>query len=226
MTLNWPDHGDAIETRGVNRPTATPGRLELVTGPAVEPIDKSDLYLVHKIVTDGNSPETSADDDFLDILIAGARQRAEEVELWRALITQTWRLKLDGFPSDFDAIVLPRPPLQSVDTISYIDTSGDTQTLSTDVYQVYAPTRERGYAALKYGETWPSTRTIADAVTVEFTCGFGDAKADVPEAIRNWMIIRCGQGYELREGFAPQSWVPAKDYVDHLLDPWRFKAVA
>ena len=55
------------------------------------------------------SAPTSADDDLLSALITTARQHAENV-CRRALITQTWELWLDAFPTR-DYLEIPLPPI-------------------------------------------------------------------------------------------------------------------
>src|SRR4030067_2296692 len=69
---------------------------------------------------------TSTDDTDIAMLITAARKMAETYTL-HALVTQTWELVLDGFPTG--GIVVPMPPLQSVTSVKYIDTDGVQQTL-------------------------------------------------------------------------------------------------
>src|SRR3990167_7589456 len=79
-------------------------------------------------------------DELILSLVAAARQWAEDHTL-RALVTQTWRLTLDYERPSFEAdgrcthrIVLPRPPLASVTSVTYVDLEGATQTLAVDQY--------------------------------------------------------------------------------------------
>ena len=50
----------------------------------------------------------------------------------RALVTQTWEMKLYGFP--LDGVEIPIAPVQSVISITYVDSDGAEQTLATPVY--------------------------------------------------------------------------------------------
>ena len=68
-------------------------------------------------------------------LIQAATAKAEEL-CWRQLITATWVAKCDRWPAT--ELWLPKPPLQSVNSIQYVDAAGDTQTLDTSVYDVDA----------------------------------------------------------------------------------------
>lgn len=134
---------------------------------------------------------TTYDVDLAD-LQTRARQHLEN-SFGRAFLTQTWRVTLDRFPcAGFglypqgyeypgDTIELPMPVLQSVTSITYVDTNGATQTLATSVYDVDTD-HFPGRVILKYGQSWPSTRAQRNAVTVTFVAGFA-APALVP---RNW----------------------------------------
>lgn len=138
-------------------------------------------------------------DPYLNGLIKTARQMVETFTR-RVLITQTWDLKLDCFSGDL--IRLPLPPLQSVSSINYVDANGVTPTLwAATKYIVDAPAgdhAERGRVTLAYGESWPVTRAIANAVTVEFIAGYGEAGA-VPLGIKQAMLLIIGHWYATRE---------------------------
>ncbi len=115
----------------------------------------------------------------------------------RAIITQTWALDLDWFPRG--AIRIPLPPLQSITSITYIDTAGDTQTLASSKYKVLnvnSPTRA-GLIETAFGESWPSTRDEGEAVTVTFVAGYGLRNA-VPEPIRHLLLFTVQDAYDGR----------------------------
>lgn len=107
--------------------------------------------------------------------------RSVQKETGRAITTWSLRLHLDGFPS---VISLPYPHLQGktsagISSITYVDTNGVTQTLSSSIYEVWA-TEQLTRVSVAYGESWPSTRTKFGAVRVNYTAGYADAD-DVPE---------------------------------------------
>jgi uncharacterized phiE125 gp8 family phage protein len=61
-------------------------------------------------------------------MISGVRSYVEQY-LNRGLLTQTWKMTLDGFADDVD---LPMAaPLQSVTSVKYYDASGVLQTLAS-----------------------------------------------------------------------------------------------
>ena len=164
--------------------------LTLVTGPAVEPVSLTEAKSHLRVdITD--------DDALITALITAARQMAEEISR-RALITQTWKYILDAWPKG-DELTLPLPPLQSVASITYKDKDGNSATFSSGSYIVDADC-EPGRVVLAYGATWPSTTLYpAGAITVQFTAGYGDSASDVPQAIRQAMLLMIGHWYENRE---------------------------
>lgn len=130
-------------------------------------------------VTDHLKVDSSDDDTLITKLIVAARQYCELFQN-RAYVTQTLLLKLDTFPIEFE---LPRPPLQSVSSIGYIDTSGDAQTLASSVYDEDIYT-EPGRIAEAYNQVWPSIRGDINAVTVTYKAGYlakctADADTDI-----------------------------------------------
>lgn len=183
-------------------------------------------------------------------LIADARRRAEAITR-RAFITQSWKLVLDRFPAPAMnissanwygpqwgvgpgplsalapegrtgyEIYLPNPPLITVDSITYVDSDGATQTLSPTLYAVDQSEPARLTPA--YGQTWPATRNQASAVSIIYTCGYGAAGSAVPEGIRDWILMRVGSLYEFREEVAimGRQRIDPLPFVDGLLDDFR-----
>ena len=190
--------------------------LRLKTSPAKEPVSLAEAKLHLKIeATD------TAEDDPIKRLITAARRRAE-VSTGRALVTQTWTLALDGFPGG--VIEVPRPPLSSVASITYIDPEGATQTLAADRYRVDAQ-REPGRLTPAWDESWPATRPVSNAVEVQFLAGYGDP-GKVPEDIRQALLLIVGRYYAHREDVQAGG-TPVKMPLgaEHLLLPYRLVRV-
>lgn len=153
-----------------------------------------------RIIPEG-SPSETPEDALLERLIQSAIDHIDGVEgyLNRAIVTQSYVGHCGGFPSGRE-IALPLPPLQSVESIKYLDPSGDEQTLSMSKYRVLT-VGEPGRILLKTGQTWPATAAEPDAVRIEFTCGYGDPD-DVPAAIKHALLLLVGHMYENREPVA------------------------
>jgi uncharacterized phiE125 gp8 family phage protein len=139
------------------------------------------------------------DDALIARLIAGARA-ACELATARQLVTATWELRLDGFPSGLEPIYLPLGKLQSVTHIKYLDSDGTEQTFSSANYRV-GSYREPAEVTLAYQQSWPSLRGVRDQVTVRFVCGYGAAES-VPQLLKQGMLLHIGSAYINREDIA------------------------
>lgn len=119
-------------------------------------------------------------------------------------------------------IVLPRPPLQSVDAISYVDGDGNTQTLGPSQYQVAKADTGEWHIEPAYQVIWPLVREQMAAVTVDFTCGYGAAAGVIPEPIRMGMLLLISQWVDNRSAIAVGSTVSElPNAVQALVDPYR-----
>ncbi len=165
--------------------------LQLLTAPSVEPVTLTEAKLHCRVDSD-----ITADDDFLTEKIQAAREHCEK-HLGQAFFTQSWRLWLDDFPEEDCPIEVPLPPLQSITSVQYLDTSGDTQTLATTVYGVDSASRP-GRIYLKQGQSWPSVRLQAHPVWVDFLAGQTSA-SNVPAVVKQAMKLLIGHWYEHRE---------------------------
>jgi len=168
--------------------------LKQTSAPAVEPITTAEAKTHLRI-------DHADEDNFIDDLITAAREYVEDVSR-RALVTQTWRMSLQAWPAG-DEILLPRPPLQSVMSVVYIDSDGDSTTWSTDGYDVDTD-GEPGRIVLAYGESWPSvTLRPTNPIQIIFVAGYGDAASDVPQWAKKAMMLLLGHWYENREDTIP-----------------------
>ena len=57
-------------------------------------------------------------------------------------------------------------------------------------------------------------------ITREGSEGFGDSPSDVPQGIRQWILLHVGHYFEHREAATPTNY-QALPYLGALLDPWR-----
>lgn len=143
------------------------------TAPTVEPVDVSEIEDVIRVV------DTPDDHAYLTGLIKAARRKVER-ETDRSLLTQTRKLYLDTWPT---CIELRHPPIQSVTSITYVDTGGTTTTWTSSEYRTDLVS-EPGRIEPAYGYTWPTIRGISNAITVTYVAGYGDGPEDLPgEAI-------------------------------------------
>jgi len=178
------------------------------TAPSVEPITLEEAKIQCRI-------ESTYDDDEITGIIIAARNQAE-LYLNRAIITQTIDAYYDSFPSCFEM-----PPLQTVSSITYLDSDGNSQTLESSQYTVDSksiPAR----ITRAYGVTWPSTYSQTNAVTIQFVAGYGLA-VSVPECIKQWIKLQVSHYFDNRNPVVIGSSVAEvpRDYVNGLLDSER-----
>lgn len=156
--------------------------------PASEPVTLEQAKLQCRV-------DHADEDDLITALIKPARELAEH-RTGRAFITQTceWVMpSLDG-----DKIAFPVAPVQSITSITYLDSNGVEQTLPTSVYALDKTGNGKHYLRLKYGQSWPSVLSQFDAVKITFVAGYGDA-ADVPAAVKQWMLLAIALWYKNKE---------------------------
>ena len=162
----------------------------LVTPPTTEPLTTEEAKTHLRV-------DIADDDTYIDTLIAAARQRVESVTQ-RQLVTATWKLLCERFPTG-RILRLPYPPLASVTHIKYYDANGDQQTWSSDDYQV-SIAAEPGKIVLGVDISWPTTQLQKlEAVEVQFVAGYGAASA-VPNGLKQLILLLVGHWYENREG--------------------------
>ena len=171
-----------------------------------------------------------------DVLIAGWIEAARgffEEQTGRQLITATFEIWLDRFPIGRDRIYLPRPPLQSVASVSYIGDDGelvsfdDAGSPATALWTYKAPAGEacdRGYVVPIYGNQWPIARVEPGAVRIRFTAGYGDAPQDVPSMVTGVLMYLVSEFETQRQPTDKPLAMPGG--IRYLLDHFRFSALA
>jgi len=134
-------------------------------------------------------------------LIKQGREYVERVT-GRALITQTWEMKLDGF---YTGLKIPHPPLQSVTTVKYQDANNAEQTLAASNYTVDTDSEPARFVQSATG-TFPSTYDDLNSVTITYLAGYGAARADVPEMFKHAIKLYVEKVYDM----------PVSSYADAL----------
>ena len=139
--------------------------------------------------------DVTDDDRLLNSLIYAATAYCEKVAN-RSFVSRTLDWTLDRFPPA-TGFYLPRPPVVSVTSITYIDEDGNSDTVSSSNYIVDT---DSGRVALTNAGEWPSVtlRRIA-GVTIRYVAGYGTTRSSVPETFRHAVLLVIGDWYEHRE---------------------------
>lgn len=186
--------------------------LVLTAGPAVEPVTLAEAKAHLRI--DG-----TAEDTLIGSLIVTSRLHVEAA-MGLALVTQSWSVFLDAWPTA-PALALPLRPVQSITAVRLYDEDAVVTTVPPDTYFLDgagAPARLVRQGAV----AWPAPRRAANGIEVAFTAGYGDTAADVPEPIRRALLLLIAHWYEYRSPIEVGSRAqPAPDMVAELLAPYR-----
>jgi len=169
--------------------------------------------------------DISEDDSYIDLLVTAATTKLE-VDTGLSLITQTWNLKLDHWPTGVcEPIKMPKAPLQSVVSITYTDENGDVQTMDAADYRVDGDSFPARITPA-FNVSWPTIRHITGSITIQFVCGYGAAGSSIEQDLIHALKMLIGHWYENRESVVIgtiTSSVPQA--YDSLIEPhklWNF----
>lgn len=169
--------------------------LRMITPPVGEPVSVGDMYTQLGMVTPTDLSLSAAYTAKLSRAISAARRLCDTYTR-SVYLTQTWLMTLDSFPwadtrySEGDRrryqILLPKLPFQSIDSMQYVDVSGELQTLVEDKSRgtdpdlpLYGYQLDRGSETQPsrlfslWAKPWPPTRRVPENVQIQFKCGFG-----------------------------------------------------
>jgi len=192
--------------------------LRVTSAPPTYPVSRDEAKAWCQIDDD-----ITDQDAVIDLLIAALTEQAEHLT-GRAFVQREYELLLDRFAAR--DIMLPHPPLLSVDSVKYYDINNALQTIDPADYEVdlYA---EPGRLRPALYQTWPTTYSRFNAVQIAFTAGYapGSPSSDaayreaVPSLVKQWLQARIGTLYENREQLVRSGLVRIpRDFADGLLD--------
>ena len=158
------------------------------------------------------SEPTAVDDDYIEELITAAREYIEELTV-RAIGSQKWKMLMDDFPAD-DSIEILFPPLTEVDSVTYINSSGVSATMSASDSNGYIvdTNSEPGRIFMSYGGSWPSfTAYPHNAVEIIFTCGY--TSTTIPKRTKDAILKTIGLMHRYRDGIPPDALKAISNYI-------------
>jgi uncharacterized phiE125 gp8 family phage protein len=203
--------------------------LTRVTAPPVHPVSESEAWAHLRLTMDQYGVEPS-DRAHVQSLIAAATSRLDGRDgiLGRCLVPQMWDYTIDQFPPTHAGDVQLRlPPIIAIESVSYVDSAGDVQTMEPSDYELSADRSWRPYLRTAHNASWPTTRHQRDAVTIRMQCGYDSGNspqdaAGVPQAIKHALLLLISDLYEHRETVTVGTSVaPMPMTVDALLAPYR-----
>jgi uncharacterized phiE125 gp8 family phage protein len=183
------------------------------TQPAVEPVTLAEAKAHLRV-------DTADDDTYITGLVRAAREWVEQY-LDRTLVHTQWVMRFDKFPPDGTLdIELPRPPMVASGTatavaLTFTYENGDTATYSTASFRVDRASTP-GAVKTNYGQTWPPHRQDDNAISVTWWAGYGPSGSDVPQGVKNAMLLYVHELYEKRGNAEPPEAAKA------LLDAYRW----
>lgn len=185
--------------------------LVMTSPPAAEPVTVADAKAHLRI--DGS------DEDVLIASLLLTSRLHIETALSLALITQSWTLRLDGWPCRRD-IELPLAPLRAVDEVRVKNASGTAVVVPPESYLVDLAARP---ARLIWNNvTPPAPQVPANGIEIDLTAGFGASGDSVPAPLKHAILMLMAHWYEHRD---PQeiggdgARIPAA--VGELINPFR-----
>ena len=175
-------------------------RIQLATAAATLPISLPEVKSRLGITDDTREAQLAA-------MIRSATENTERY-LRRTLIDTTWTMFLDKFPGKrlpwwdgvrqiadteltdlTEAIILPKPPIDSVVHVKAHKQDG-TETTVTSTDYIVDTASEPGRIALKESKSWPTDALRSlNGVEVQYIAGYGPVGSDVPEPIREAIMI-------------------------------------
>ena len=185
--------------------------LKVITEPATEPVTLVEASLFIRYTQ-------SLQNNVITALITAARL---DVENWtnRTLVTTTYEYYLENFCNEMQ---IPTSTVNSITSITYIDSSGDTQTLAEEVYG-FDNVSSINTVFLKPEQSFPDVQVQPNAVKITFPAGYGNAAA-VPENLKTVIKMRVGELYEHREAntTAPRHTNSAMESLMSISADYRF----
>ena len=137
--------------------------------------------------------DTTADDTYIESLIKAATQLSEEYTN-RFFINTV----IDQTCSSFKELeTLFKSKVNDVQYVKYYDSDNSLQTLSATVYDKML-SYEPSQIQLADGQSFPSITKRNDAVIARYTVGYGSSASDVPEIIKQAILLTIGNFYENR----------------------------
>jgi len=162
--------------------------LELVTDASVEPVTLAEMKDFMKV-------DLTDEEDIITSLIKSARISIEKY-CGIGLISKTYDYYFDKAE---DVIKIPLPPLQSITTFAYNDTTYTETEISSSYYKVFTFDNNKGEVIKLQTFTYPSNIPDYRAFRIRFVNGYGATANTVPETLKQALKLTVSHWFENRE---------------------------
>ena len=160
---------------------------------------KEDTLAVNPLFTTAEAKDflkvdTTADDSLIDNLIKAATQSCQIFTNRYFLDTRVIQYS-DNW---FEFYRLYKSPVVEITHVKYYDTNDTLQTLASSNYildNISQPAR----IGISVDGTLPNLADRINAVEVKYSVGYGELSSDVPEGIKQAVLITIGNWYENRQ---------------------------
>jgi uncharacterized phiE125 gp8 family phage protein len=158
------------------------GNIAIKTPPTLEPLTRSEAKNYLKI-------DSTDDDTLIDGFIKSARQYCEKFQN-RIYIETVLTFSLNRIPGMSEEIQLPYLPIVSVDsiTIKQKGTDADIE-IDSDMYDVDLESGKIVFNSDFDVEYDADLMPTYNCLVIEFTAGYGDSAAAVPETVKQAMLL-------------------------------------
>ncbi len=161
----------------------------LLSAPALEPVTLAQTKEFLRV-------DDSNEDSFISSLIVAARIHVETITS-RALISQSWRVVRDCWPSD-RIVNLPIGPLLSLSAITTYDEEGNANGLPLAQFQ---PETNIAPARIFLPKTISGQVVMREraAIEIDYVAGFGVSESDVPADLKQAIFTLIAYWFEHRD---------------------------
>ncbi|MBZ0215982.1 MAG: head-tail connector protein [Fimbriimonadaceae bacterium] len=184
----------------------------LRTGPASEPVSLVEAKLHLRVDSDG-------EDTLIQSLLIAARVHLETLTN-RVFITQSWTIMRDAWP-DSNVLELQIGPISAVEEIRVFEDDDIVMVISPTQYLVdtgTVPSRiaMRGHAG------WPRPGRVLSGIEIDVVAGYGPAAGDVPQALRQAILLLTAHWFENRDQAARAgAGLPVPGGVEAIVGSYR-----
>ena len=153
-------------------------------------------------------------------LISAAREMIES-EIRGPIINTGYTSVFEDFPTTRE-LVLPRSPLVSVASVTYVNSASATITLSASTDYIVKSFNGMGRILLRDTASWPRDIHAGPegVVTVVYTAGYGTTAAEVPVSLRHAQLLQIATLFEFRNTLSPGTITLVPEVIKRLVSQY------